>query len=319
MMKIVVLDGFCLNPGDLSWDGLRRFGEVEIFDRTAPEDTARRLAGATIALMNKTPLGATVLKQARDLRYVGVLATGYNVVDVAAARAQGMVVTNIPAYGTASVAQFVFALLLELCNRVELHAEAVRAGEWERCADYSFSKSPLVEVAGKTMGIVGFGRIGRMTARIADAFGMRVIAASRTRRDPPNLRGFCWVTIEELLRESDVVSLHLPLLPETHEIINARTLAMMKSSAFLVNTSRGGLIDIEALANALNLGTLAGAALDVLPTEPPAAGNPLLAARNCIVTPHMAWATIEARRRLMDTAIGNVAAFVAGERQNVVS
>jgi glycerate dehydrogenase len=318
-MKTVVLDGFCLNPGDLSWDELRRFGEVEVFDRTSPEQTAQRLEGATIALTNKTPLPATVLEQTRDLSYIGVLATGFNVVDIAAARAQGIVVTNIPDYGTNTVAQFVFALLLELCNNVKLHADAVRDGEWERCVDWSFTKSQLVELAGKTMGIMGFGRIGRRTARIADAFGMRVIAATRNQADPPDYPGFRWAKVEELLCESDVVSLHLPLLPETHAIINAQTLAMMRPSAFLVNTSRGALIDTSALAEALNTGRLAGAALDVLPTEPPRPGDPLLRARNCIVTPHMAWTTIEARRRLMDAGIRNVAAFVAGKPQNVVS
>jgi glycerate dehydrogenase len=318
-MKIVVLDGYCLNPGDLSWDALRRFGDVEVFERSQPDEVAGRLAGAAIALTNKTPLPAAVLRQAADLRYIGVLATGYDVVDVSAARAQGILVTNVPTYGTASVAQFVFALLLELCHNVKLHAEAVREGAWARSPDWSFSKSPLMELAGKTIGIVGFGRIGRQTGRIADAMGMRVIASDAFPKDPPQYPGFRWADTEELLRESDVVSLHAPLLPETRGLIQARTLALMKPSAFLVNTSRGPLVNARDLADALNAGRLAGAALDVLATEPPPADSPLLTARNCLVTPHIAWATREARSRLMDAAVQNVAAFVSGQPRNVIS
>jgi glycerate dehydrogenase len=318
-MKIVVLDGYCLNPGDLSWDALRRFGDVQVFDRSAPEEVPARIAGAGIVLINKIPLPAAILRQAADLRYIGVLATGYDVVDVSAARAQGILVTNVPTYGTASVAQFVFALLLELCHNVKLHAEAVRAGDWARSLDWSFWKSPLVELAGKTMGIVGFGRIGCQTGRIADAMGMRVIAADAVRKDAPEYSGFRWADTEELLRESDVVSLHAPLLAETRGMIQAGTLALMKPSAFLINTSRGPLVVARDLADALNAGRLAGAGLDVLDTEPPPADSPLLKARNCLVTPHIAWATREARSRLMDAAVENVAAFVAGQPRNVVS
>jgi glycerate dehydrogenase len=318
-MKIVVLDGYCLNPGDLSWDALRRFGDVQVFDRSAPEEVPARIAGAGIVLINKIPLPAAILRQAADLRYIGVLATGYDVVDVSAARAQGILVTNVPTYGTASVAQFVFALLLELCHNVKLHAEAVRAGDWARSLDWSFWKSPLVELAGKTMGIVGFGRIGCQTGRIADAMGMRVIAADAVRKDAPEYSGFRWADTEELLRESDVVSLHAPLLAETRGMIQAGTLALMKPSAFLINTSRGPLVVAQDLADALNAGRLAGAGLDVLDTEPPPADSPLLTARNCLVTPHIAWATREARSRLMDAAVENVAAFVAGQPRNVVS
>ena len=317
-MKIVVLDGYCLNPGDLSWDELRRFGEVEVFDRTAEVDVVARAAGAAIALTNKAPLSAATLRQLPELRYIGVLATGYNVVDVAAAGKQGIVVSNIPTYGTASVAQFVFALLLELCHNVRVHADAVRAGEWSRSPDWSFWKSPLMELAGKTMGIIGFGRIGRQTGRIADAMGMRVIANDTYHGDPPAYEGFRWATVEEVLRQSDVVSLHSPLFPETQGMINARSLAWMKASAFLINTSRGPLVVDQDLADALNAGRLAGAGLDVLSVEPPAATNPLLMARNCLVTPHIAWATKEARSRLMDAAIANVAAFLSGQAQNVV-
>jgi glycerate dehydrogenase len=318
-MKITVLDGYCLNPGDLSWDGLRDIGEVESFDRTMVDEVVRRAAGATIVLTNKTPIPDYALRQLPELKYIGVLATGYNIVDVAAARQQGIVVTNIPTYGTASVAQFVFALLLEMCHNVKLHSDAVRAGDWSRQADWSFWKTPLMELAGKTMGIIGFGRIGRQTGRIADAMGMRVLANDTYQGDPPDYPDFRFASVEEVLREADVVSLHSPLLPETQGMINARTLALMKPTAFLINTSRGPLVVDRDLADALNAGRLAGAGLDVLSVEPPLAHNPLLSARNCLVTPHIAWATREARTRLMDAAIGNVAAFLAGKPQNVVN
>ena len=238
-MKIVVLDGYCMNPGDLSWDALREFGEVVVYDRTPAAEAAARAHGADAVLMNKTPLPADTLARLPQLKYIGVLATGYNVVDIDAARGQGITVTNVPTYGTASVAQFVFALLLELCHNVRLHADAVRAGEWSRNADWSFWKSPLVELEGKTMGVIGFGRIGRSVGRIADAMGMRVIANDTYQGDPPAYPGFRWAAFDELLRESDVVSLHSPLLPETQGMIHARTLALMKPSAFLINTSRG--------------------------------------------------------------------------------
>jgi glycerate dehydrogenase len=317
-MKIVVLDGYCLNPGDLSWDALGRFGDVEVFDRTRVDEVAARAGGAEIVLLNKTPMPGYVMAQLSELKYIGVLATGYNVVDMDAARERGVVVTNVPTYGTASVAQFVFALLLELCQQVAAHADAVRAGEWSHNPDWCFWKAPLVELAGKTMGIVGFGRIGRQTGRIADAMGMRVIANDTWHGDEPGWPGFRWGTFEEVLRESDVVSLHSPLTHETRGMINAATLELMKPAAFLINTSRGPLVVDRDLANALNSGRLAGAGLDVLSVEPPAERNPLLKARNCLVTPHIAWATREARSRLMDTVIENVAAFLAGKPQNVV-
>jgi glycerate dehydrogenase len=316
-MKLAVLDGYCLNPGDLSWDALRRFGEVAVFDRTRLEEVVERAAGAEIVFTNKTPLPGAVLEQLPALRYIGVLATGYNIVDVTAAKARGIVVTNIPTYGTASVAQFVFALLLELCHNVKLHSDAVRAGEWTSNPDWSFWKSPLVELAGRTMGIVGFGRIGRQVGHIAAAMGMHVVAYDTYHGGPPQY-SFRWAELEGLLRESDVVSLHSPLFPDTQGMINAKTLALMKRSAFLINTSRGPLVVDRDLADALNAGRLAGAGLDVLSVEPPAADNPLLAARNCLVTPHIAWATREARSRLMDQAVANVAAFLAGGPVNVV-
>jgi glycerate dehydrogenase len=317
-MKIVVLDGYCLNPGDLSWDALRSLGEVEVYDRTPAGQVAERAKGAVIALTNKTPLKAETLAQLPELKYIGVLATGYNVVDVEAARQLGITVTNIPTYGTASVAQFVFALLLELCHNVRQHADAVRAGEWTRNADWSFWKSPLMELAGKTMGVIGFGRIGRSVGRIADAMGMKVIANDTYQGNPPDYAGFRWASVDELLRESDVVSLHSPLFPETQGMINARTLGLMKRSAFLINTSRGPLVVDQDLADALNAGRLAGAAVDVLSVEPPAESNPLLSAKNCLVTPHIAWATREARSRLMELAISNISGYLSGNSQNVI-
>ena len=317
-MKIVVLDGYCMNPGDLSWDALREFGEVVVYDRTPAADAAARAHGADAVLMNKTPLPADTLARLPQLKYIGVLATGYNVVDIDAARGQGITVTNVPTYGTASVAQFVFALLLELCHNVRLHADAVRAGEWSRNADWSFWKSPLVELEGKTMGVVGFGRIGRSVGRIADAMGMRVIANDTYQGDSPAYPGFRWAALDELLRESDVVSLHSPLLPETQGMIHADTLALMKPSAFLINTSRGALVMDQDLADALNASRLAGAGLDVLSVEPPAETNPLLSARNCLVTPHIAWATREARARLMDAVAGNISAWISGNPRNVI-
>jgi len=317
-MKLVVLDGYCLNPGDLNWDGLKELGDLEVYDRTRVDEVVDRAAGADAVFTNKTPLPGYILDQLPALRYIGVLATGYNVVDVDHARERGVIVANIPTYGTSSVAQFVFALLLELCHNVRVHADAVRAGAWSHSADWSFWKSPLVELAGKTMGIVGFGRIGRQTGRIADAMGMRVIANDTFHGDSPDYPDFRFAGLEDLLRESDVVSLHSPLFPETRGMINARSLAWMKPSAFLINTSRGPLIVDHDLADALNTGTIAGAALDVLSVEPPAADNPLLSARNCLVTPHIAWATREARARLMDLAVANVTAFLTGTPRNVV-
>jgi glycerate dehydrogenase len=317
-MRIVVLDGYCLNPGDLSWDALRAFGDVEVYDRTPADQVETRAKGAALVLTNKTPLSADALASLPELRYIGVLATGYNVVDVAAANARGITVCNIPTYGTASVAQFVFALLLELCHHVGMHSDAVRAGEWSRNPDWCFWKSPLVELAGKTMGFVGFGRIGRATARIADALGMKVIANDAVETDAPTYIGFRWAGVEELLRDSDVVSLHVPLFPETKHMINARSLELMKPSAFLINTSRGPLVQDQDLADALNAGRIAGAALDVLSVEPPAETNPLLTAKHCLVTPHIAWATLEARARLMEIAMANISAFLNGNPQNVI-
>ncbi|MCC6345310.1 MAG: D-2-hydroxyacid dehydrogenase [Bryobacterales bacterium] len=317
-MKLVVLDGYCLNPGDLSWDGLRQLAEVEVHDRTSAAEAVSRVGEAELVMTNKTPLDAGALARLPRLRYIGVLATGYNIVDVAAAKANGVVVTNVPTYGTASVAQHAFALLLELCHHVGVHGESVRGGEWSRSADWCYWKAPLMELAGKTMGIIGFGRIGRQTGKIADAMGMRVIANDTFEGNLPAYEGFRFASVGEVLRESDVISLHCPLTPENKGLINAERLRLMKPSAFLLNTSRGPLVVDEDLAAALNTGVIAGAGLDVLSVEPPVAGNPLFTARNCIVTPHIAWATREARTRLMEVAVSNLAAFLQGAAVNVV-
>ncbi|MDQ1913500.1 D-2-hydroxyacid dehydrogenase [Paenibacillus sp. GD4] len=319
MTSIVVLDGYTLNPGDLSWDELKQLGEVTLYDRTSPEDIPSRAAHAEIVLTNKTPLSGETLAKLPKLRYIGVLATGYNIVDIHAARERGIPVTNVPAYSTQSVAQLVFALLLELCHRVRLHSDAVHSGEWTNSADFSFTKSPLVELADKTLGLIGLGRIGLQTARIAQAFGMRVIAVGSGRSQPEAYEGIERVDRETLFRTSDVVSLHCPLTPETERMINAQWLRQMKPTAILINTSRGGLIDESALAEALHSGAIAGAALDVLSTEPPGEDNPLLNAPNCIITPHIAWATKEARSRLMDAAVENIRCYLAGQAANVVN
>ncbi|HUR33298.1 MAG TPA: D-2-hydroxyacid dehydrogenase [Vicinamibacterales bacterium] len=315
--KIVVLDGYTLNPGDLTWAGFEAVAPIEVHDRTDPSTIVERAGDAEFLLTNKTPLSAEKLRALPDLRYIGVLATGYNVVDVKAARAQGVTVSNIPTYGTASVAQHVFALLLELSNHVMTHAEAVRQGQWTTSKDWCFTLTPLVELAHKTLGIVGFGRIGRQVGDIGHALGMRVIAFDSVQTNPPAFPGFRFVPLDELLQQSDVVSLHCPLFPETQGLINATTLRQMKPTAFLINTSRGPLVVEQDLADALNEGRLAGAGLDVLSVEPPPA-NPLLRATNCLVTPHVAWASREARTRLMQLAVENLTAFANGRPQNVV-
>jgi len=316
--KIVVLDGYTLNPGDLSWERFGELAPIEVHERTEPPKVVERVGGAAFVLTNKTPLTAETLGRLPDLEYVGVLATGYNIVDVKAAKERGITVSNIPTYGTASVAQHAFALLLELSNHVRIHAEAVRAGEWTTNEDWCFTLTPLVELAHKTLGIVGFGRIGRQVGDIGHAMGMRVIAFDSVQTNPPSFDGFRFAPLDELLRESDVVSLHCPLFPETKGLINATTLRQMKPTAFLINTSRGPLIVEQDLADALNEGRLAGAGLDVLSVEPPSQ-NPLLQAKNCVITPHIAWASREPRARLMQLAVDNLSAFLRGQPQNVVS
>ncbi|MBM3836030.1 MAG: D-2-hydroxyacid dehydrogenase [Verrucomicrobia bacterium] len=317
-MNIVVLDGFTLNPGDLSWDALRSLGSSDIYDRTAANDVVPRARDAEIVLTNKTVLNHEQIKSLPKLRYIGVLATGYNIVDVAAAREQNVPVTNVPTYGTKSVAQMTLALLLELTQHVGHHAQTARAGRWTKSPDFCYWDFPLVELEGLTMGIVGYGRIGSAVGELAAAFGMRVLAHSARppKRPAPNA---LFVSLDELFTASDVISLHCPLTPETKHLVNAARLSQMKPSLFLINTSRGPLVDEQALADALNDGRIAGAGLDVLAVEPPRPENPLLKAKNCLVTPHIAWATRAARARLMETAVANVRAFLRGEPQNVVN
>lgn len=315
---IVILDAFTANPGDQSWAGLETLASLRFYDRTAPSEIVERAAKASLVLTNKVPLSAETIAALPVLRYIGVLATGYNIVDVAAARERGIVVSNVPAYGTPSVAQAVFALLLELTHRVGYHAEAVRAGRWSACPDFSFWDFPLAELAGRTFGIVGYGQIGKGVARIAAAFGMKVIATKsddRAGRDGE----VELVTMDTLFREADVISLHCPLTPKTQGLVNADRIAQMKPGALLINTGRGPLIVESELAAALNSGRIAGAGLDVLSAEPPPASNPLLTAKNCLITPHYAWATREARGRLIEIATGNVRAFLAGTPRNVVN
>jgi glycerate dehydrogenase len=318
-MKIVVLDGHTLNPGDLDWKGLEQFGELTVYERTAEDQIVERSRDAQILFTNKTPLKKNVLQHLPALNYIGVLATGYNVIDTDFAASRGIPVVNVPGYGTASVVQLTMALLLELCQNVRRHSDSVYAGEWNNSPDFCYWKYPLTELAGKTIGIVGYGSIGQQVGHVAAAFGMRVLGHSRTRTDQSRYSYFRWTDIEDLLRSSDVISLHCPLLPETKNIINSISLAMMKRTAFLINTSRGPLIHEEDLAHALNAGIIAGAALDVLSTEPPVNGNVLFNAKNCIITPHIAWATREARLRLMQATAQNLRAFLSGNPINVVN
>jgi glycerate dehydrogenase len=317
-MKIVVLDGYTLNPGDLSWDGLKALGECSIHDRTPPEKVIDRCAGAEIVLTNKTALNREIIRKIPQLRYIGVMATGYNVVNAEAAHKRNVVVTNVPDYATPAVAQAVFAMLLEVTHRVDHHAFSVRKGRWCRNPDFCYWLHSLIELQGLSMGIVGFGRIGQAVARIAAAFGMRVLVHTRTRPEPPP-PGVEFTDLDALFKTADVISLHCPLTPETENLVNVVRLSLVKPSAILINTSRGGLVDEEALAQALNGQRLAAACLDVLGEEPPDVKNPLLNAKNCIITPHLAWATKAARERLMAAIIGNIRAFLSGHPVNVVS
>jgi glycerate dehydrogenase len=315
-MNLCVLDGLTLNPGDLTWDALRQLGPCEIHDRTAPTELIARATNAEIILTNKTQLTRETIIALPNLQYIGVLATGTNVADLAAARERGIPVTNIPAYGTRSVAQATIALLLELTNRAGHHSHRVRDGAWSRATDWCFWDQPLVELDGLTLGLVGFGRIGTAVAEVAHALGLNVIAFNSSPRSSAFVK---FVDLETLFRASDVVSLHCPLTLQTQQLVNVERLAWMKPSAFLLNTSRGLLVNETALAEALNSGRLAGAGLDVLSLEPPPANNPLLSAKNCIITPHNAWGTRAARARLLQIAVDNVRAFLAGKPQNVVN
>jgi glycerate dehydrogenase len=318
-MEIVVLDGYTLNPGDLTWEGLQRLGKLTVYDRTPAELVLERIGGAEIIFTNKTPLTRESFAQKPGLKYVGVLATGYNVVDVRAAKEYGITVTNIPTYGTTAVAQHTFALLLELCHHVGDHNQAVKAGAWTNCPDFCFWNYPLVELAGKTMGIIGFGRIGRTVAGIAQAFGMKVLAYDNYQDQSKTNADLKYATLDELLAQSDVISLHCPLFENTRGLINRNTIAVMKDGALLLNTSRGPLVVEADLAIALQSGKLAGAALDVVATEPIRADNPLLGLKNCLITPHIAWAPRESRLRLMNIAVANLEAFLKGIPENVVN
>lgn len=312
-MKIVVLDGYTENPGDLSWSGLESLGELTVYDYTPPELIHERLMGVDAVYINKTPLSREAIEKAEKLRFIGVLATGYNVVDVIAAKDRGIPVCNIPTYGTAAVAQYVFALLLEVCHHVGHHNREVQKGRWSESRDFCFWDYPLVELAGKTLGIVGYGRIGRAAADIGRGFGMKVIAYDAYAKGPD------LVTLDALFKNSDVISLHCPLFPETKGMINRETIAAMKDGVILINTSRGPLVNEPDLREALLNGKVAAAAVDVVSTEPIAKDNPLLGLDNCIITPHIAWAPKESRQRLMDIAVDNLRAFLAGDVQNMVN
>ncbi len=318
-MKIVVLDGRALNPGDLSYDCLKQFGEVTLYSHTdTEEETIRRIADHDIVLVNKVSITEAVLNACPNIKLICVQATGYNVVDCAACAKRGIPVTNVPSYGTAAVAQFTFALMLELCHRIGHHDQAVHQGKWCKCSNFCFWDTPQMELAGKTLGIIGYGRIGQAVAKLAQAFGMRVLVFSRTQRvqpfDPAE-----YVSLDTLLRESDFVSLHCPLFPETAKMINADSISKMKDGAILINTARGGLLDEEAVRDALVKGKLSAAAVDVVSQEPMRLDNPLLHAPNCIITPHIAWAPKESRQRLLDCVVENIQAYLNGAPQNVVN
>ena len=320
-MKIVVLDGYTENPGDLSWEELGKLGELTVYDRTSLTDEAEavaRIGDAEIVFTNKTPITRKVLDACPGVRFISLLATGYNCVDYVYAREKGIPVTNVPTYGTASVGQFAIALLLEICHHIGHHDASVHAGNWERCADWCYWDYPLIELDGKTMGIIGFGRIGQTTGRIARAMGMEVLAYDSYPSDAGRAIAE-YVDLDTLLARSDVVALHCPLFPETEGIINRETIAKMKDGAILLNNSRGPLVVEQDLADALNAGKLAAAGLDVVSTEPIRGDNPLLNAKNCIITPHISWAPRESRQRIMDCAVSNVKAFLAGSPVNVVN
>lgn len=319
MKKIVILDGYTLNPGDLSWDDLNKLGKVTVYDRTPIEQVVERAAGAEIVFTNKTPLNEEAINQLSSLKFIGVLATGYNVVNTDAAKAKGIIVSNVPGYGTSSVVQMTFALLLELCLHVQHHSDTVMEGKWAKSIDWCYWDYPLVELSGKTMGIIGFGRIGQQVGDVATAFGMNIIGTSRTQSDQSHRKNFKWADVPELLEQSDVVSIHCPLNPDTQGLINMNNLKRMKRSAFLLNTSRGPVIVDHDLADALNNDVIAGAGIDVLSVEPPSKDNPLFNSKNCIITPHIAWATKEARERLLEITVTNLTAFLNGHPVNVVN
>ena len=316
-MKIVILDGKGINPGDLSWECFDKFGTVDVYDKTPTDaQTIERLQGATVAVTNKTPIDGAILDACPDVKLICVLATGYNVIDCAAARERGVPVCNVPDYGTSAVSQFAFGLLLEICHQIGHHNNLVHQGVWTACPSFCFWDTPQMELAGKTMGIIGFGRIGQATGRIAKAFGMEVLACSRTHYEDVDAE---YVSLEELLARSDVISIHCPLTEKTQRLINAETIAKMKDGAILINTSRGPILDEAAVKEALCSGKLRYAAVDVACVEPIPADSPLLSAPNCIITPHMAWAPAESRQRILQSTVASIDAFLAGSPVNVVN
>ena len=321
MSNLVILDGYTENPGDLSWDALKQFGSLTVYDRTDPadeEEIIRRIGDSRIVITNKTPITRSVLDACPGIRYISVLATGYNIVDTDATREKGIPVSNVPAYGTAAVGQFAIALLLEICHHIGHHNESVHRGDWERCRDFCYWDYPLIELAGKTMGIIGFGRIGQTTGRIARALGMNVIACDSRPTDQGRAIAE-YVGLDDLLHSADVISLHCPLFPETRGLINRETIRKMKDGVILLNNSRGPLVVEQDLADALNSGKIAAAGVDVVSTEPIRGDNPLLKAKNCIITPHISWASKESRQRILDCTVANVQSFIQGRPQNVVN
>ncbi len=317
-MKIVILEGHAVNPGDLSWEVLNEFGEITVYDRTAPEEAAARIGDAEIVLINKTPVTAELLDACPSVRLICVLATGYNVVDCCAAKERGVVVCNVPAYGTNAVAQFTFALLLELCHQAGVHSQAVHRGDWSRCPDFCFWYTKQTELVGKTIGIIGFGRIGQAVGKIAKAFGMNVLAYNRSISESGKSIAR-YVSLDELLKQSDIISLHCPMTPETDKLINRQSIGKMKAGAMLLNTARGGLIDEEALALALATGKISGYAADVVSVEPISPSNPLLNTPNTILTPHMAWAPVESRQRIIDCTANSIRGYLKGNPVNTVN
>ena len=318
-MEIVVLDGYTLNPGDLSWDEIGKFGELTVYDRTTPNEIVERTRKAEIILTNKAPVSAITLEKLPDLKFITVMATGYDIVDIAAAGRRGIPVSNVPEYGTDSVAQFVFALLLELCHHVGAHQEAVQSGEWTESPDWCFWKTPQILLKDKKLGIVGFGRIGRRVGELAHAFGMEVMAFDPLSQKRPAYSSFHWKSLREIFAEADVVTLHCPQIEDNVGFVNDKLLALMKKEAFFINAARGGLVNENALADALNNGSIAGASVDVVSVEPIQPDNPLLYARNCLISPHIAWATLGARQTLMAETIKNIKAFISGNNINIVN
>ena len=315
-MNVVILDGYTTNPGDCSWDSIAKFGSLDVYERSVVSEIQQRAVNADVVLTNKTPLSAEIIANLPKLKLICVLATGVNVVDLEAAQARGITVCNVPGYSTPNVAQAVFALLLELTNQTAVHAAEVRSGAWSSCPDFCFWRGELVELDGRTLGLIGYGAIGQAVAAVGRAFGMTVMAARRKKSSDSD--GVTYVDTDTIFRESDVVSLHCPLTPETQELVNARRLEAMKSTAYLINTSRGGVIHEQDLADALNEGRIAGAGLDVLSAEPPPVSNPLLTAKNCLITPHIAWASRAARQRLIEATSENIQGFIDGSPRNVV-